>query len=63
MRSSLPSKDSSAGLIHSAGFTLIEAIIYIALLSCLLGTFIPYAYAIHAQDLQLLDQIIAAEAA
>ena len=33
------------------GMSLIEAIIYIALLSCLLSGFISYAYAIHQQDL------------
>ena len=43
------------------GMSLIEAIIYIALLSCLLSGFISYAYAIHQQDQSLFDDIEAAE--
>jgi Tfp pilus assembly protein PilE len=39
------------------GFTLIEAIIYVALLSGLTSVFIPYAYSIHEQDMRILDQI------
>ena len=39
------------------GFTLVETIIYIALLSCLMSAFVSYAYAIHEQDLYLLDEI------
>ncbi|MFA6432201.1 MAG: prepilin-type N-terminal cleavage/methylation domain-containing protein [Candidatus Paceibacterota bacterium] len=44
------------------GFTLIEMLIYIALLSCLMSAFVPYAYTIHEQDLRLLDEIYAAGA-
>ena len=42
---------------HARGFTLIEAVVYIALLSGLTSAFIPYAYSIHEQDMQLLEQI------
>lgn len=50
-------KSPSTKTKRDQGFTLIEAMIYIALLSGLLSSFIPYAYSIHEQDLRLLDQI------
>ncbi|MGC9605822.1 MAG: type II secretion system protein [Minisyncoccia bacterium] len=48
---------------HKRGFTLIETVIYIALLSSLLAAFIPYAYSISEQDLRLLDLVNEAEQA
>ena len=39
------------------GITLIEVLIYSALLSFLLSGFIQYAYGAHFDDLQLMDQI------
>jgi type II secretory pathway pseudopilin PulG len=39
------------------GFTIVEAVIYIALLSSLLAAFVPYAYSIGEQDLRLLDLV------
>ena len=43
--------------INDKGFTLMETILYIALLSGLTSTFIPYAYSIHEHDMSLLDRI------
>lgn len=43
--------------LFKQGITLIEMLIYIALLSLLLGGFINCAYAIHLQDIQLIDDI------
>jgi hypothetical protein len=39
------------------GITLIEVLLYSALLSFLLSGFIQYAYGIHFGDLQLMDKI------
>ena len=39
------------------GLTLIEVIIYAALLSFLITGFVQYAYWLHGQDLRLLDDI------
>ena len=46
---------------RSAGVTLIEAIIYIALVSCLMSGFISYAYAINQQNQSLFDDIESAQ--
>lgn len=39
------------------GFTLIEILIYVFLLSFLLAGFIQYTYSIHLQDIQLMNQM------
>jgi len=39
------------------GFTLVEAIIYIALLSSLIATFVPYASALASMSLGLVGSI------
>ena len=39
------------------GFTLIEIMIYIPLVSLLLSGFISLAYFVHVQDMQLVQQI------
>ena len=41
----------------SKGMTLIEAIIYIALLSILMSGFIASAWSVHEQNMRLLDRI------
>lgn len=41
----------------SQGMTLIEAIMYAALLSVLLAGFIRHAYSVHSNDLELTDEI------
>ena len=55
----LPS-DGRPDTRHS-GVTLIEAIIYIALVSSLMSGFICYAYAINQQNQALFDGIETAE--
>lgn len=42
---------------YNKGITLIEILIYIALLALLLGGFINFAYAIHMQNIKLMDDI------
>ena len=39
------------------GFTLIEIIIYTALLSFLVAGYVGYVFAIHEQDMKFLDKI------
>ena len=39
------------------GMTLVEVMIYTALLSFLMSGFIQFAYSLHVSDLQLTDQI------
>jgi len=46
---------------YSSGFTLIEMMIYIVLLSILLSGFISYAYNIHIQNIHLTNDINDAE--
>ncbi len=46
---------------RDAGFTLVEAILYIALLSFLMSGFISYAYAINQQNQSLFDGIESAQ--
>jgi len=45
----------------SSGFTLIEMMIYVVLLSILLSGFIMYAYSIHIQNIDLTNDINDAE--
>jgi Tfp pilus assembly protein PilV len=45
----------------TSGFTLIETIIYIVLLSILLAGFVSYAYGIHIQNIHLHNDIHEAE--
>lgn len=42
------------------GMTLIETLVYVALLGGLCATFIPYVSALHDNDMKLFDEIIQA---
>ncbi len=44
-------------LKYRKGMTLIEVLVYTALLSFLLSSFIWYVYIIHVQNIKLIDEI------
>jgi len=44
--------------LNAKGFTLVEMIIFIALFSILLSSFIKSAYVIQEQNLLLMDKVI-----
>ena len=47
----------SINMKHNLGLTLIEIIIYIALLSMLMVGFLQYAITLHLNDIYLIDDI------
>jgi hypothetical protein len=57
----MKSRSDRSGYSKSGGVTLIEAVIYIALVSCLMSGFIGYAYSIHEQNQSLFDDVEAVE--
>jgi hypothetical protein len=46
---------------YKKGIALIEALIYIGIVSLLMSGFVQFAYAVHFQDIRLMDEIHDAE--